>query len=197
MPTLNPNTNIWVNHRGIQKKGLQGYLYTPLWSAIKKTRCTKLYTKCRGRHVIMISLLVEASCLLFEPHPKPCVARLHLVARQRTTRSLGSRRQSQCAWKILEGASRSCSSSLPLGLGGWYRAAAPCCTRGVHPCAAPGLFDSHRGTAIFESWYNNTRLVMAHMVKYAEVGHNFTGIRYLTINIGSHQTGRWLEQAIV
>jgi len=162
MPTLHPNiTYGWTTDT--RKRATRLPIHIPV-VCDQKTWCTKLYTK--GHHAIRISLLVAASCLLSGPRPMPCVARQHLAARQRTTHSPGSRRQSQCAWKILEGASRSCSSSLPLGLGGWSRAAALCCTHGVRPCAVPGLFGSHRGTAIFESWYNK-RSVMGCMVDYA------------------------------
>jgi len=134
------------------KKGYRAYLYKLLWSAtaIKKPDIQN-FTQGRGFRAIRIFLLVVASCSLSGLHPTACVARRRLAARRRTTRILGSQRQSQCALMTPEGASRSCSFSLPLGLGGWSLVAAPCCTRGAHPCAAPGLFGSRKGIATFES----------------------------------------------
>jgi len=144
---------IRTQHMGEQlmntKKGYKA-TYTYPCGLLSKNRMYKTLHNVRS-HAIRISLLVAASCLLSGRHPTPCVARQRLAVRQRMTRSPGSQRQSQCAWKILEGASRSCSSSLPLGLDGWSQAAVLCCTRGVRPCAVPGLFGSHRGTTIFES----------------------------------------------
>lgn len=144
---------------GKHEKGLP-ILIPVVCDCNQETRYTKLYTA-----EIRIFLLVAASCLLSGLHPTACVARRRLAARRRTTRILGSRRQSQCALMTPEGASTSCSFSLPVGLGGWSRVAAPCCTRGARPCAAPELFGSRRGIATFESWDNNTGSEVVDMVK--------------------------------
>lgn len=165
MPTFHPKTTYgWTTDK--HEKGLQGYLYKLLWSATAiKILNIQNFTQRRGFRGIRIFLLVAASCSLSGLHPTACVARRRLAARRRTTRILGSQRQSQCALMTPGGASRSCSFALPLGLGGWSLAAAPCCTRGARPCAAPGLFGSRRGIATFESWDDNTGSEMVDMIK--------------------------------
>jgi hypothetical protein len=162
-----PSNNIWVTIDK-HKKELEAYLYTLLWSASEKTWCTKLYTKWEPGQLAGQEL--GPCCLFLLPPLLRTGSPGHIPRLMRYADTLLRRKEWLIAWGVegkasLEGASRSHSSFVPLDLGDWSPAVAPCCTRGVHPCGSPGPLDNHRGIAIFESWGNNARSVVTHMVK--------------------------------